>query len=264
MSKTIPSTLTTSNNGIGRIIFRNPDRRNAITQAMWADLAAAAKSFAADADIRVVIIRGEGELAFSAGADISEFDNNRREPAQIKAYNETIQEAIEAIEAIPVPVVALVHSLCIGGGTAAAIACDLRYFADDAQFGIPAVRLGVGYDPRWVKRLVDAIGSTNASSMLLTGRRFSAQTALRIGLATEVYPKADLDALVEDIVLDISTNAPLSLRAAKKAIRESLAFDKDRDWITPFEMIEICAHSKDYLRALDAFSEKEKAVFNGD
>ncbi|RLQ87210.1 enoyl-CoA hydratase-related protein [Notoacmeibacter ruber] len=258
-----PAVEMTLKDGIARIVLCNPVRRNAITREMWAGLTEAAKSLQDDEDLRVVLIRGQGQKAFASGADISEFGEARRSSEQAEAYTQTVQAAVEAIELIPVPVVALVHGFCIGAGTAIALACDMRYLDDQARFAVPAARLGIGYSPKWIKRLVDVVGKGYASEILMTGSQLDADAALRCQFANAVRPAAELDEFVEDRLQRMSRNAPLSMRASKAAIRECMAFDRDRDWQLPFDLSDRCASSRDYEEALDAFANKRSPDFHG-
>ncbi|GAB3673528.1 enoyl-CoA hydratase-related protein [Salinisphaera aquimarina] len=250
--------------GIARLTLCNPEHRNAITRRMWEELTQITSDLAIRRDLRVVMIRGVGPDAFASGADISEFGENRRSSEQAADHTAAIQEAIDGIEAIPVPVVALIHGFCIGAGTAIALACDLRYLDNNARFGIPAARLGIGYSPLWIKRLVDVVGRATAGEILMTGQFLSADKALRCGFANEVVPAADLDEFVEKQLAVIAANAPLSVAAAKVSLREIAAFDRDRDWQAPFAAVQACAESSDYQSALTAFANKQTPVFYGE
>ncbi|MES1924330.1 enoyl-CoA hydratase-related protein [Salinisphaera sp. T31B1] len=258
-----PRVTLTVEQGIARVTLSNPARRNAITRSMWLDLTRIADELKAREDLRVVLIRGEGDVAFASGADISEFGESRRDPAQADQHTHIIQTALDGIESIRTPVVALVHGFCIGAGTAIALACDLRYLDTNARFGVPAARLGIGYSPYWIKRLVEVVGRAVTAEILMTGQFFDADKALRCGFANETLPPESLDAFVETQLQTMAGNAPLTLTAAKISLREIAAFESERDWSAPFAAVEACARSQDYLGALAAFADKQKPVFNG-
>lgn len=241
----------------------NPRRRNAMTRGMWEELTRTARELATRPDVRVVIIRGEGSVAFASGADISEFGESRRSADQAGAYHAAVQGALEAIEAIPCPVIALIHGYCVGAGTAIALACDLRYIDDTTSFGIPAAKLGIGYSPDWIRSLSQVVGRANAAEILMSAQLFDAEKALRCGFANEMRPAAELDAWVADRAAILAGNAPLTLRAAKIALRELSRRDGDCDWPAAFSAAQACAESQDYQTALAAFAEKRTPEFIG-
>ena len=168
--------------------------------------------------IRCVVLRGEGTVAFAAGADISEFEKRRSSERSVKEYDGLVDAAQHAIEDSRKPVIALIHGFCIGGGVEMALACDLRYAADSSQFAIPAARLGVGYGVHGTSRLVATVGHAAAREIMFTGRRYSAQEALAMGLVNRVLPAAELDDYVRKMALELAANAPLSIAASKSII----------------------------------------------
>ena len=128
---------------IGWIIFNQPEKRNAVSQEMWELMPDYVKDLAQDDDIRVVILRGAGEMAFVAGADISQFKERRRNMADEEAYGRISARGQESLKTLEKPLLAMIHGYCIGGGVSIAIGCDVRIASDDARFGIPAARLGL-------------------------------------------------------------------------------------------------------------------------
>ena len=131
--------LVERDGAIGRMVFANSARRNAINGAMWRGIPEAIAHFNNDEQVRCIVLRGEGEIAFAAGADISEFESSRSTEAGVRIYEQAIDAAHAAIEASPKPVIALIHGFCVGGGLATALSCDLRYAGESAQrFGIDA------------------------------------------------------------------------------------------------------------------------------
>jgi enoyl-CoA hydratase/carnithine racemase len=263
MTDKAPRVDVQRDNAIARITLCNATHRNAVTRAMWAALTQTALELAEDTTLRAVLIRGEGEVAFASGADISEFGENRRSADETDAYHAEVQAALDAIEALPVPSVAQVHGFCVGAGTAIALACDLRYLDDQTRFGIPAAKLGIGYHPDWIRRLTDVVGTVTAAEILLTARLYDANKALRCGFANEVLPASELGTFVDAQLAAIERNAPLSMAAAKTTLRQIAAFDSNRDWEAAHNAAHLCATSLDYQTALTAFAEKRAPEFEG-
>lgn len=248
---------------IGWVIFDNPDRRNAVTYEMWAAMAGVLADFAADPEVRVVVVRGGGERTFVAGADISQFDAKRGTPEDIKRYNTALAEGNAALIQLPKPTIAMIRGHCIGGGLGIALGCDLRIATDDARFGIPAALLGLGYAYEGVKRLVDLVGPSFAKEIFYTARQFDAAEALTMGLVNRVLPRAELDAYCADYTRRISENAPLTIRAVKTAVSENLKPPGERDTALCEAQVAACFASQDYVEGRTAFTEKRKPQFIG-
>jgi enoyl-CoA hydratase/carnithine racemase len=248
---------------IGWLVFDHPQRRNAISAEMWTALPAAVAGLAADPAVRVLVARGAGDLAFVSGADISEFEELRTGGDAASAYEATTARAFEALSACDKPVLALVHGFCVGGGVALALACDLRYAADDAVFAVPAARLGLGYHAAGVRALVDLVGPAAAKEVLFSARRYAAAEALALGLVNRVVPKARLEAEVRELAGRIAENAPLTLRAIKLAVRELARDPGARDPERVARAIRACFESDDYREGVRAFLEKRTPRFQG-
>ncbi len=248
---------------IGWLVLDNPERLNAISSVMWAGFPGAMAQFDADADIRVVILRGEGEKAFAAGADISEFDQARETSDKVSAYDSLLDGALHALQGSDKPVISMIRGYCIGGGVEISLACDLRYCSDDAQFAIPAARLGLAYGIDGTKRLVETVGHANAREIFFTGRRYSAAEALSIGLVHRVLPVAGLEAFVSETAAGLADNAPLTIAASKTLIEEFVRPTGKPDIAKALAAIERCALSEDYLEGRKAFMEKRKPRFRG-
>ncbi|MGQ0655156.1 MAG: enoyl-CoA hydratase [Betaproteobacteria bacterium] len=245
----------------GWLIFNNPDRRNAVSIDMWQAIPQVLDRFAADPDIRLVVLAGAGDKAFVSGADISQFESQRSAPEAVQHYEEIAEAAQARIQAFDKPVLAMIRGYCLGGGMNIASVCDLRIAADDARFGIPAARMGIGYRASSMKNLVDTVGPAYAREIMLTARQFSAAEALQMGLVHKVVEVAKLEGAVREYGDMIAANAPLGMRTAKRVIREIVKHDYDaaacRAWVKE------CFDSEDYQEGRKAFMEKRKPVFKG-
>ncbi|MGH7415333.1 MAG: enoyl-CoA hydratase [Candidatus Rokuibacteriota bacterium] len=268
MSETMTSqadTLLMEKDGpIGWITFNQPQKRNAVSQEMWQRMPGYVRDLSADPAIRVVILRGAGDAAFVAGADISQFKDRRRNAADEEEYRRISAAGSESLATLGKPLLAMIHGFCIGGGVSIAITCDLRIAADDARFGIPAARRGLGYHYRGMEKLMGLIGPAYTKELFFTARTdFSAQDALRMGLVNQVVPKAELERFTRDYALTMSRNAPLTLRSAKASVDQLLRPAADRDLALLDRLITDCFNSQDYQEGVKAFSEKRRPQFQG-
>src|SRR2546422_452203 len=178
---------------IGWIVFDNTQPRNAINGAMWRGIPEAMARFDADREVRCVAFRGAGAKAFSAGADISEFDKARAERGSVAEYDDLLDRVLHSIQGSLKPSVAMIHGFCMGGGLEVALACDLRYCGESAQFGIPAAKLGLAYNVEGHKRLLETVGHARTREIMFLGRRYSAAESLAMGLVHQVFPDAELE-----------------------------------------------------------------------
>ena len=248
---------------IGWLTFSNPARLNALTFAMWQQIAEHFAAFTANDAIRVVVLRGEGEKAFISGADISQFESKRGTVDAREVYNKATVAAAAAIQNCPVPTIAMIHGYCIGGGLGVALGCDLRIAAANARFAIPAAKLGLGYDYTGVKRLVDVVGPAFAKEIFYTARQFDAEEARAMGLVNRVVDAGALEGFVRDYANTIAANAPLTIKAAKLAVGAAVAGTEPANLADVRAAVATCFESEDYKEGRRAFTEKRKPQFRG-
>lgn len=249
--------------GIGWLIYDNAARLNAVSQAMQEGVVRSVRAFAEHPDLRVVIVRGAGERAFVSGADISEFDEKRAAVEARAAYDATVASVAAAWNDFDRPVIAMIRGYCLGFGLLAAMQADIRIAADDGQFGIPAARLGLGYASTGVEALLRLVGPAHTAEILFSARRFSASEALHIGLVNRVVPVDALEPAVLELAKTIAENAPLTIRAAKAAMRDAQRDPSARDRAAVDALVEACFQSEDYREGRVAFREKRAPRFEG-
>ena len=167
---------------IGWLVFDNPARRNAVSLGMWESISRVLDEFRSDPSVRVVILAGAGDKAFVSGADISQFESQRSGAQAVQKYEEIAEHAQQRLQLFDKPTVAMIRGYCLGAGVNIANVCDLRIAAEDARFGIPAARMGLGYRVSSTHNLVQVVGAASAREMLLTARQFSAAEARAMGL----------------------------------------------------------------------------------
>ncbi len=245
---------------IGWLTFNQPERLNAVRLDMWQGLPAAVASLADDAAVRAIVVRGAGDKAFISGADIAEFDALRFDTSSNRKFTSAVSRATASLMECPKPVIAMINGFCIGGGMVIASACDIRICAAGSKFGVPAGRLGLGYELDNFARLQTIVGKGIALEMLATARHFTAEEALQAGFINRVVAPAELESTARDMVGLIMRNAPLSYAAAKLASRAAA----DPALKAPAQAaIDTCFDSADYKEGRAAFHDKRSPKFTG-
>ena len=210
--------LTDIHPPVARITLNRPERRNALSSRMWQGLLEIAARLAAEPSIKVALISGAGDAAFSAGADIAEMRDGLTDPPAMKLMQQAVLDAQDAWERLPIPTLAVIRGACTGGGCGLALACDLRLATPDAFFAIPPAKLGLAYSLADTKRLYDLVGPSRAKEILFTGRRVNAEEALTLGMINEIVPSDALENRALSLAREIAGNAGNSVRAAKAVI----------------------------------------------
>lgn len=255
--------LVEQDGAIATVVFNRPQMRNALSLAMWSEIALVTERLSKDDSVRAIVYRGAGTDAFASGADISEFQENRKDTATALAYNKQTEAAYSSIRLCAKPAIAMIFGYCMGGAMALAMACDLRFAAGGSKFGIPAARLSIIYGLDPVHQLVDLVGPAYAKDILYSARTVEAEEALRIGFIQRLLPASELEAYTYDYLRKVAANAPLSVRGTKaqtRAIFEGIT-EAHRERLRAMGMETF--DSEDYKEGTRAFLEKRAPRFQG-
>jgi enoyl-CoA hydratase len=246
---------------IGLLTINRPDKLNAISNELTAELRSLLDELEKDNDLRVVIITGAGDKAFVAGADIKELvERDSRLGRQVSSER---QEIFSRIENLPVPVIAAVNGYALGGGLEIALACNIRICSEKAQFGAPEVKLGIIPGDGGTQRLPRLVGLGRAMEMILTGDFIDAQEAYRIGLVNEVVPAEDLMDKAMELAKKIASRPPLAVRYAKEAVNRSQEGDTASGFALESYLHALTCTTEDKKEGVAAFLEKRKGKFKG-
>jgi enoyl-CoA hydratase len=255
--------LLQQDGAIATVVLNRPRLRNAINLAMWGEIARLTEGLGKDDAVRAIVYRGAGTEAFASGADISEFPESRKDTATSLHYNAITAAAYAAVRECLKPTIAMVYGFCMGGAMGLAMACDLRFAAEGAKFGIPAARLSIVYPPEAIGQLVDLVGPAYAKDILFSARTVSDREALAIGLIQRLVPAAELERTTYEYLRLVADNAPLSVRGSKVSVQAYLAgFDDDSRARLRTLSLEAVA-SEDYREGTRAFLEKRRPTFQG-
>ena len=236
--------------------IHRPKALNALNSEVLSDLNTLAEVVSADPEIRVLIITGSGEKAFVAGADIGEMSTLSK--AEGEAFGKKGNDVFRRFETLPIPVIAAVNGYALGGGCELAMACDIRICAETAVFGQPETGLGITPGFGGTQRLARLVGPGMAKQLIYSARSIKADEALRIGLVNAVYPAEELLPAAEKLAETIAKNAPIAVRACKKAINEGLEVPMDEAIVIEEKLFGSCFETADQKEGMGAFLEKRK------
>jgi enoyl-CoA hydratase/carnithine racemase len=242
---------------VAELVLNRPAKRNALTEAMWANLPGLLESVAQTC--RVLLVRGEGG-AFASGADISEFDEIYASAARGQANSDCLAAALDALADFPHPTIAVIRGACVGGGCALALACDFRFADDTAKFAITPAKMGLLYPFNDTKRLVDLVGGSMAKDILFSARVLEGEEARSCGLVNRLCSTDDLEALVSDYATRLLDMSPRSAQFTKRMIDRVLA-GQDHDTDETRDLFRAAFSSTDFKEGYRAFLEKRKPDF---
>jgi enoyl-CoA hydratase/carnithine racemase len=247
--------------GIVTLTFNRPEKLNAFTKTVWRKLGETVTELSGDDSVRCLVMRGAGEKAFSPGNDISEFETDRSNAAQAEAYGELMHGTIAAIRACPVPMVAMIHGICVGGGLEIAGLCDIRICGESSRFGAPISKLGLVMAYPELEALIDLAGRATAMEILLEGRIYDAGWALSKGIVNRVVADDRVTAEAMETAARIAAGAPLVHRwhkqfASRLATGEPLSPEEKREGF-------VCYDTADFAEGYKAFLEKRRPEFTG-
>lgn len=246
---------------VATVTLNRPEKLNALTKSMWARLGDVVIELSGDDTLRCVVLRGAGEKAFAPGNDISEFEKERSNVEQARAYGAVMDRTLEALETCQHPMVAMIHGICVGGGLEIAAHCDIRVCGESSRFGVPIKRLGLVMALRELKGLIALVGRDTALEILLEGRVFGALEAREKGLVTRVVPDAEVEAEASAAAARIAEGAPLVARWHKRFARRLMQPEP----LTAEEREEgyACYDTEDFRIGYRAFLDKTAPVFKG-
>jgi len=248
--------------GIYLLTVNRPKALNALDSITLDEIGAAAETIAQDQAARVALVTGAGDKAFVAGADIAEMRDFS--PAEGVAFSRRGSQAFARLEAVPVPVIALVNGYCLGGGCELALACDWIVASERAVFGQPEVNLGICAGFGATQRLPKKVGTARALELLTTGRHVAAEEGLRIGLVNAVFPIAELKQKGLELARLIASKGPFAVRCTKEAVRRGGELELAAGLDLETELFGRCCASSDQKEGMAAFLEKREARFTGE
>ena len=253
--------LENLDDGIFQISINRPKQLNALSQETVAELGSAIQTIGDDTTARVLLITGVGDKAFIAGADISQFTD--LSSLQARELGLAGQNICNALERLPIPVVAMVNGYALGGGCEVALACDWIIASENASFGQPEINLGIMPGFGGTQRLMRQVGKSLAMELCMTGRMLDAQEAQRIALVNQVHPADELKLAALELAKTLSQKAPIALKFIKQAIHDGQSMTLAHACQMEAELFGLCFSSEDQDEGVAAFLEKRKAEFKG-
>jgi enoyl-CoA hydratase len=245
---------------IATIYLNRPEKRNAMNYEMWCKLPELLQEVDSDPKLKVLVLRGVNEVAFCAGADISEFKKIRSNSETSRLYDQATFRAFDTLSNMKKPTIALIQGYCVGGGAGLALACDLRFSDHDGRFGITPSKLGLVYSTAATKRIVDIAGASRALDILMSGRIMDVQEAFHIGFVDRIIDSDKIEMETYEYVNLIASRAQYTVRAAKRIVREILNGATDSSEEIQ-QLIEDAYDTDDYKEGVQAFMEKRKPNF---
>lgn len=242
-------------NGVGILTIDRPRALNALNDQVISELSQVLDQIDPD-EVRCVIVRGSGEKAFVAGADIAQMSTLTQKEGQ--AFGKLGNDVFRKLETLSVPTIAAVCGFALGGGCELAMSCDIRICSDTAVFGQPEVGLGITPGFGGTQRMARLISPGMAKQLIYSARNIKAEEALRIGLVNAVYPVEELMPAAEKLAQTIAQNAPIAVRACKKAINDGLQTDMERGMEIEESLFGSCFETADQREGMTAFLEKRK------
>lgn len=261
MSKLI---LVKMDGAVATVTLNRPEQRNAISYEMWREIGAAASRLSRDGAVRCVVFRGAGDVAFSAGADIKDFPRHRHDSKSAAQYAEAAEGAMDAVERMPQPTVAMVRGYCVGGGLELASCTDIRVASEGSKFGVPVQRIGVVAGYQEVRRILRIAGLSAAAYLIYSGRLIGHEEALRCGLVTAVVPVQQLEEETYRLAGEVALGSPVAHADHKAIVRKvlgdpGLATLSEEERALQFRIFD----SKDFREGTRAFTEKRPPRFEG-
>ena len=257
--------LINKHKNVATVTFNRPDQRNAISYEMWQTISSIMRDSDEDNEVRCIVFRGAGGKAFSAGADIKDFDEHRYDSKSAAVYAEAFEGALEIIENCSKPTVSAIQGFCVGGGLELAAATDIRIVAESSKFGVPVAKLGLtaGWDE--LRRMISVAGVAAVKYMLLSGRIIEIDDAERFGIVTSRVSDEDFNGAVDDLARQIAGGAPLAARDHKIMIgrlakNPDTASLTDEEFALQFRVFD----TADFREGVRAFKQKRRAKFIGE
>lgn len=258
--KSYETLLVEKNNKIAVITINRPDKLNALSSTVHREGVEVLDWLKTDAEVRVVVIKGAGEKAFVAGADISEFAD--ASPVEQRDIMNS-RSLFTVLDTFPKPIIAMINGFCLGGGNELAMACDIRIASEKSRFGQPEINLGIICGGGGTQRLTRLIGESKAMELILTGEMIDAKTAFDYGLVNYIYSAEELEAQTMELAAKIAEKSPIALQMSKEAVKFASRSNLDEGLRREIDLFAICFSTEDKKEGVAAFLEKRKANFTG-